>query len=411
MNQSIARYFFIMMIVILVMITASSTSVYAEDMVLGVIPDGVYPVSQTDLSLISEEITVSLTGGEQGQVSCRFDFKNNGAAQRVIMAVPARVNEKATNVTREEFLNVHNFAVFYEKIEGSVPVKTVDAILNQPMKDSSQSPKYSKWHTFPIEFENNEELSVYVMYDVYFPYDNMYNLFTGFRLESGSLWEGSINYGKVIFDLGPYPMYSVTEVWPMEFFRIEDNKLVWENSNFEPSYNLKVTQNDFEYSENRLYILNKNAAKNRSEITRIKEMIALFETSPETIRENCQKYYEEYLAALDESGIKAIYLKSVLELSELSQEELLQENEFLVSSTEIFEEKEENAIDVSIDGDENTVPEEEPAEDNKIMNSTEGAIEVIPEGEHTRILPVIGIGLVLLLCLIIAARFIIKAKH
>lgn len=67
MNQSIARYFFIMMIVILVMITASSTSVYAEDMVLGVIPDGVYPVSQTDLSLISEEITVSLTGGSKGK--------------------------------------------------------------------------------------------------------------------------------------------------------------------------------------------------------------------------------------------------------------------------------------------------------------------------------------------------------
>lgn len=315
MNTKIAAHTLIALFITLIMFFSNYSTAFAGDMVLGVIPDGIYPVNQTDISLVSEEITVTLTGGELGTVDCQFDFKNNGDAKTVVMAVPARINEKVTGWTREEFLNFNNFNVFHEKIEGPVPIKLVDSIPNQPMKENSTQPKYSKWYTFSIDFNKDEELSIYVIYTVNFPYDNRSNLFTGFLLESGSLWEGAIQHAKVIFDFWAYPMYSVIEASPHNLYRIEDNKLIWEKANFEPAYNLYVTQNNFTYSENRLYVLSKNPAENKNEIDRIKERIVLFNTSFPVINENRGKYIEEYNDALNSGDlVKAIFLKSALGL-------------------------------------------------------------------------------------------------
>lgn len=316
MIRNALRCVFLTVLTTLIVIHNTATIAIADDMVLGIIPEGIYPVSQTGITLVSEEITVMLPGGELGQVSCRFDFKNNGDAQTVIMGVPARLNEKATGWTQEEFLNIQNFAVFHEKIEGPVPVKLVDSIPNQPMKENNlNQAKYSKWYTFSIDFDKGEELSVYIVYGVNFPYDNMQNMFIGFELESGALWEGSIDRATVIFDLERYPMYSVTEVSPNNLFRIEDTRLIWERDNFEPTYNLRITQNNFDYSENKLYVLSKDKVKNSKEINHIKERIALFETDTQTIKENKDKYYKKYIDAIYDNAIEAIYIKSALDMS------------------------------------------------------------------------------------------------
>lgn len=367
MSTKNARYALITLFITLIILFSNYSTAFAEDMVLGVIPDGIYPVNQTDISLVSEEITVTLTGGELGTVGCRFDFKNNGDAKTVVMAVPARINDKATGWTREEFLNFNNFNVFHEKTEGPIPVKLVDSIPQQPMKENSTQPKYSKWYTFSIDFDKDEELSIYVMYTVYFPYDNRSNLFTGFLLESGSLWEGAIQHAKVIFDFWTYPMYSVTEASPHNLFRIEDNKLIWEKTSFEPAYNLYVTQNNYTYSENRLYVLSKKPAENKNEIHRIKERIALFNTGFPIIKENREKYIQEYNDTLNsEDFVKAIFLRSALGLPD------------------------------DIDSPEISAP----VEDNEGDNLTPENRQVTTKEDNTLSLVMISAGLALLICLI-----------
>ena len=58
-------------IVTLIFITISP--VFANDGSLGVTPDGVYPITQSDIKMKSEEIFIDCT---TGNVTCRFDFKN-----------------------------------------------------------------------------------------------------------------------------------------------------------------------------------------------------------------------------------------------------------------------------------------------------------------------------------------------
>ncbi|MGI5997672.1 MAG: hypothetical protein ACOX89_03305 [Lutispora sp.] len=397
MNHNAVKNALLTFIAALVILCTTGNTIFAENMVLGIIPDGIYPVAQKNISLVSEEVTVNLTGDELATVSCRYDFKNHGEAQTVIMAVPARINEKPSGATKEEYLNINSFAVFYEKIEEVVPVKMVDSIPNGPMKESNgNEPKYSKWYTFSIDFEKGEELSIYVMYVVNLPYDNMHNMFFGFMMESGALWQGPINHAKVIFDTGWYPIYTVTEISPSDLFRVEDNKLVWERSNFEPDYDLKLTQNNYTYSDNRLYLLSKNEAKNRDEINAIKEQIALFELSPETIIENREKYYDEYDEALKDNPIKAIYLKSVLGISSDN------------SDAETPYAQEDDALVSSGDTSENVISQENDI--NSSSSETVEAKQTSPKGADSMNLVLIGSSLVIVLCLFIV-YFFIKGKR
>lgn len=412
MNHNIFKNALITIIATFIIIFTTANTTFAEDMVLGIIPDGVYPVTQKNISLVNEEVTVKLTGGELAVVDCRYDFKNNGEAQTVVMAVPARINEKPTGATKEEFLNISNFTVAYEKVEGVVPVKMVNSIPNGPMKENNgDEPKYSKWYTFSIDFQEAEELSIYVMYVINLPYDNMYNMFFGFMMESGALWQGPINHAKVIFDTGWYPIYTVTEISPNDLFRIEDNKLIWERSNFEPEYDLKLTQNDYTYSNNRLYLLSKDEANNRDDINAIKEQIALFELSPETIIENREKYYEEYNEALEDNPVKAIYLKSILGISS--------ENSDIDSNTQV-----DDALASSIDSSDNVISEEnkinppssEAVEvsditdlDNKADIKAEETKQASQKGKSSMNYVLIGSCLVIVLCLFIV-YFLIKGK-
>ncbi len=314
MKCSILKNTLVTLLSLVILTLTTKTSTLAEDIVFGFTPDGIYPVSQTDISLVSEEITITLIRKDYGMVNCRFDFKNNGEAQSVVMAVPARLNEKTTKWTLEEYLNIHNFSVFYEKIDGPVSVKLVDSIPNQPIKNhTNNQTKYSKWYTFTIEFDKNEELSVYTMYSIEsFSFDNMYNMFISYTLESGALWEGQIEHAKVIFDIGYYPIYSVTDVFPNNLYRIEDKKLIWERSNFEPEYNLSITQNSNDYTDSNIAWLSKIG--DTAGVKAIKERITFFDTSPQIIRDNKQKYLDQYVDFIHKDILKAIYIKSALDL-------------------------------------------------------------------------------------------------
>jgi len=97
-------------IIILVILLSSMTLASANDGVLGMTPDGVYPITQTDIMMKSEEIYIKVTGAS-AKVTCKFVFKNLSHAQTVLMGFPARldIDLYEGEFTTEEDISVRNF--------------------------------------------------------------------------------------------------------------------------------------------------------------------------------------------------------------------------------------------------------------------------------------------------------------
>ena len=98
MNHNAVKNALLTFIAALVILCTTGNTIFAENMVLGIIPDGIYPVAQKNISLVSEEVTVSLTGDELATVSCRYDFKNTRSR---LSWQFCKVNEKPSGLLRK----------------------------------------------------------------------------------------------------------------------------------------------------------------------------------------------------------------------------------------------------------------------------------------------------------------------
>lgn len=277
---------------------------FANDGVLGFTPEGVYPVTQSDISMAAEEIYIKLVDAARAEVTCRFDFKNYGNAQTVLMGFPAQLNETG-ELTPDEAFWVRNFTARDEN--GDLEVNLVDTIPNPPMKENGLE-KYKKWYSFSVDFDKGEEKTLYHTYEVSFRYNSSGFVYMGYVLETGSLWKGPLGHSKVTFDFGDIPIHTLYAVYPNNFYRIEGNKLIWERRDFKPEYNLWVTCSQ-KYTDEWISQFDLT-----EEIMYIKEHIDFFGTPPEVIRENSEAYYEEYKTLIKSNPVRALYIKSVLGL-------------------------------------------------------------------------------------------------
>ena len=111
-------------------------------------------------------------------------------------------------------------------------------------------------------------------------------------------------------------------VSPYNFYRFEENRLIWERSDFEPQYNLGVTLNtrytdefiktlehEMEYDKNNKDVFEKS-------IKEIEDKRDFFNISKETINENRETYYKEYRKLIYEKSMEALFLKSALGISD-----------------------------------------------------------------------------------------------
>ena len=281
--------------------------VYANDGVLGVTPDGVYPITQSDIMMVSEEINIDCT---TGKVTCRFDFKNYGSDQTVLMGFPARLNENLeySSFTEEEDVTIRNFTA--REGEKKLPVTLAETIPNPPLKEVNGMEEYSKWYTFSVNFKKNEEKTLYHTYEVNFPFTSDGNVYMGYVIETGALWKGPIGHSKVIFDMGDIPMYTLDNLFPNNYYRIEGQKLIFESREFKPEYNLSVLKNEHRFSEewlNDMYLDSELKAF-------IKQRLEIFKITPKAIRENSQTYFARYQELVNEDPISALYIKSALGL-------------------------------------------------------------------------------------------------
>ncbi len=297
-------------IIILVILLSSMTLASANDGVLGMTPDGVYPITQTDIMMKSEEIYIKVTGAS-AKVTCKFVFKNLSHAQTVLMGFPARldIDLYEGEFTTEEDISVRNFTARDE--DGKIPVALLDTLPDPPQKEAGGMEKYSKWYSFSVDFKEHEEKTLYHTYDVNFSYFSDGSIYLGYVIETGSLWKGSIGHSKVIFDFGGIPMYAITTIYPNNYYKIDGNRLIFERSDFKPDYNLQVSMNLSAYDDLQWFDWHyspfggKEAAKKK---------IELFQTSPEVIRKNTEHYFQLYESLIHQDPVSALYIKSALGL-------------------------------------------------------------------------------------------------
>jgi hypothetical protein len=301
----ISIYFFL---IVTIIVTLQRTITFANDAVLGMTPEGVYPITQSDIVMISEEIHIQLFDRTNAKVTCRFDFQNFGDAQTVLMGFPAELNEFG-ELTPPEAFWAHNFTARDEN--GDLEVSLVDTIPNPPLKEINHMEKYNKWYSFSVDFASNEVKTLHHSYDISIPYDSMGNIYVGYVLETGALWNGSLGHSKVIFDFGDIPIYTLEEAYPNNFYTINGNQLIWERSDFKPSHNLLLTINPYRYSEDYFNMHKEASSEHLKPFT---EKIDFFKLSPDTIRKNSEHYYQLYQTLVNEEPIRALYIKSCLGL-------------------------------------------------------------------------------------------------
>ena len=214
---------------------------FADDTSLGRTPEGVYPMSDADISMVSENVTVDI---ENGIVECVFNFKNSGGPKDVLMGFPGKLDEKGDN-TEEANLVLHDFKSYVNNVE--IPVNTEKGI-NPKNVEIPQYRHYSEWYTFSVHFGEGEEKQVKNTYSFRSTFNSIGHVFVGYILKTGAYWNDPIGYAKVTFKMGGIKPYEIKNLYPNNF-RFEGNNLVWERSSFEPAYDLKVVYTVRDYSE------------------------------------------------------------------------------------------------------------------------------------------------------------------
>ncbi|HOQ00374.1 MAG TPA: hypothetical protein PK604_06000 [Acetivibrio clariflavus] len=100
------------------LIFAFFTATYTDDCIVGRTPDGVYPMEEKDIVMVSEDIYYEV---EKGFVECNFVFKNTGKAKDVLMGFPAKMESDSDNAI-EERLYFKDFKTYLDDTE--IPVNT-----------------------------------------------------------------------------------------------------------------------------------------------------------------------------------------------------------------------------------------------------------------------------------------------
>jgi hypothetical protein len=297
------------LVILLVLTVFNFTLIYADDTNLGRTPDGVFPLQENDVIMEAEEITVDL---EKNSVECIFVFHNTGKKKSVYMGFPGQLGLKYENINAVD-LNVRNFKTYIKGKE--VPVTREKSIKKDTLERLNMQ-DYNEFFTFTVPFEADERITIRNTYNFMPTYDSIGNVYSGYVLETGAMWKGTIGSAKVIFKLGNIKPYQIEKL-NIGGFRFEGNTLVWERKDFEPKYNLQVTYNTYRYSPD-FYLCSDETTKREAYLKKnsyeIVEQLARKNETDELIS-LYNKAVHEY------NSILALYIASFLPADKIVKED------------------------------------------------------------------------------------------
>ena len=221
----------------------SAHAVLADSCSMGRTPEGVYPINDTSVTMVNEDVKVIIEGGgSTATVDCRFTFKNAGAARSVLMGFPAYGLTWEKNLSAYD-VNAAKLQNFRAYVDGSaVKVKEVKALAppgTASVIEYWDANYYYSWYTFTVPFAAGETREVRNTYRVTLVEGNS-GYSAGYILRTGRLWQGPIGHARITFDMGHIQPYEISSLDPY-WLRFQGNNLVFEQSNFKPDYDLGVS--------------------------------------------------------------------------------------------------------------------------------------------------------------------------
>ena len=226
-----------------VLALGSAHAVLADSCSMGRTPEGVYPINDTSVTMVNEDVKVIIEGGgSTATVDCRFTFKNSGAARSVLMGFPAYGLSSEKNLSAHD-LDAVKLQEFRAYVDGSdVEVKEVKALAPKGTASVNEywdANFYYSWYTFTVPFATGETREVRNTYRVTLIEGNA-GYFAGYILRTGRYWQGPIGHARITFDMGQIQPYEISSLDPY-WLRFPGNNLVFEQSNFMPDYDLSVS--------------------------------------------------------------------------------------------------------------------------------------------------------------------------
>ncbi|MDQ2086255.1 copper amine oxidase N-terminal domain-containing protein [Herbivorax sp. ANBcel31] len=220
-----------------------TVNIYANDTNLGRTPEGVFPLSGSDIQMVSESIIVYPV---QGNAECTFVFKNHGEATEVLMGFPNMpdMSERPHALYIEDNIKIKDFRTFIDGKE--LDVKREKSIVPDDYEVTPGLVKYDEWFTFKVNFEEGETKIIENTYKFNNTIDSMGYITTGYIIETGSVWKNNIEHAKIKFVMDDVKPYRVNRISP-EGFKYKGNNLIWEATDFVPHENLQVTFNNEDY--------------------------------------------------------------------------------------------------------------------------------------------------------------------
>ncbi|MDX1358260.1 MAG: hypothetical protein R3232_05475 [Clostridia bacterium] len=216
----------------------------ANDASMGRMGETVYPLEETDVTMVSEDIFIKFNTRGASNVSCEFVFENKGGAKTVLMGFPASKEIEYEGLTTEERVSLHNFTAFRNGVE--IPVSEV------PGSDmEGDFAKYPAWFVFEVPFGSGETLTMTHTYDVHFTHYSEGSINIGYILKTGSTWNGNIKHSKVTFDLTQIVPWGIEmyEQYSVNDFIYKDGMLIFEKRDFKPGYDIDFLTNGRYYSD------------------------------------------------------------------------------------------------------------------------------------------------------------------
>ncbi len=216
----------------------------ADDASLGRKGETVWPVNDSQVEMVSEEVTVTVSAG-RSRVDCGFTFKNTGTATRVLMGFP----EMKPPPDREGFGDdtaLHDFRTFVDGVE--LPVKKEKGGAREDKKAVEAADRYPFWWTWEVPFEAGETREVRNTYWVKNHQWSNGQVLAGYILTTGSYWKGPIGRARVVFRFEDVLPYDLERVFPGTY-HFEGNDLVWEWTDLEPQGDIEIIFNTRRWPE------------------------------------------------------------------------------------------------------------------------------------------------------------------
>ena len=231
----------------LVLFLLTTGFAHGDDGVLGGKGNTVYPIFDTAVTMLGENVTIQVAEG-RSYVRCEFLFRNTGKSEKTMVGFPAHGTMPDVE-DREGFDDdpkLHDFKTFVNGRE--IPVTLKKGLKEEG--NNKDSMYYPNWYVWELEFKENEIHKVVNTYWVMNSYDSMGGEAINYVLRTGATWKGNIPYGRITMAFDTVFDPQDINIWNYQDYRDnrnimlqvlpEEKKLIWEFYDLEPTYDIGI---------------------------------------------------------------------------------------------------------------------------------------------------------------------------